>query len=70
LISNLDDRFEPTEIYVNNVIKVTDKAMLVEVDGEEHWLPLSQISDSEVEERGESGFLYIPMWLAEEKELV
>lgn len=64
-----DDRFEPVEIEVDRVERVTDKAMLCVIDGESHWIPLSQISETDCEDRNDSGYIVIPMWLAEEKEL-
>ena len=46
----------------------TERAMLVVVEGEEHWVPFSQIhDDSEVyssSEVGETGDLVITEWLA------
>lgn len=54
------------------VIAKTDMALLVEVDGEEVWIPLSQIDEDasdlgEGSKRGDRGLLVIPEWLAEEK---
>jgi hypothetical protein len=50
------------------VLGKTDKAVLVELDGEEVWIPLSQIhDDSEIYEStgiGERGNLVISRWLA------
>lgn len=52
------------------VKRATDKAILVEVDGEEAWIPQSQIDDeSEVWKDGDEGTLVIPLWLAEAKGL-
>lgn len=46
-------------------------ALLVEIDGKNHWIPQSQIhDDSEVWKPGDDGELVIPEWLAIEKELV
>jgi hypothetical protein len=52
-------------------VKETDKALLVEVEGEEVWLPKTQIDDdSEVYSmKAGAGMLVIPMWLAREKGL-
>lgn len=48
--------------------KETDKALLVEIDGDEHWIPKSQIDDdSEVYQEGDEGELVVSMWLAEQK---
>lgn len=55
------------------VIESTPKALLVEYEGEEIWVPKSQIQDdSEIysaKQIGETGELVIPYWLAEEKGL-
>ena len=57
---------------VANVVckKDTEKAILVEIDGEEHWIPLSQIDDdSEVYQEGDEGVLVISHWIAVQKGL-
>lgn len=47
----------------------TAKALLVvDVDGEEHWVPKSQIhGDSEVEEAGDEGRIAVKRWFAEKE---
>jgi len=46
----------------------TEKAILVVVSGEEHWLPKMALSDeSEVQGRGDKGILIIKEWLALER---
>jgi hypothetical protein len=53
-------------------IRETDKALLCLIDGEEVWVPKSQIhDDSEVYslENGD-GMLIVTMWWAEQKGLV
>ncbi len=51
-------------------VRETDKALLVQVDGLEVWIPKSQLRDgTELKERGDVGLLVIPEWLAEEKGL-
>lgn len=48
----------------------TEKAILVEIEGEEHWIPQSQIDDdSEVFSAGDEGTLVITEWIAEQKGL-
>jgi hypothetical protein len=48
----------------------TGKAILVACEGEEVWVPTSQIhEDSEVYKPGTEGILVIPQWVAEMKEL-
>jgi hypothetical protein len=61
------ETFEITE----EVSRETDKAILVEIKGEEVWIPKSQIhDDSEVYASGHTGKLVITEWLAREKGLV
>jgi hypothetical protein len=49
----------------------TDNAILVEIEGEEHWIPKSQIDDaSEVYGRGHEGTLIVTEWIATQKGLV
>lgn len=49
----------------------TGKACLCIIDGEEHWIPKSQIhDDSEVYEEGHEGRLVVTQWIAEQKGLV
>jgi len=50
------------------VVKATDMALLCLIEGDEHWIPKSQIHrTSEVKDEGDEGTLIIPLWLAEEK---
>lgn len=52
-------------------IRASGKAILVDVDGFEAWIPVSQIDDdSEVFEEGTEGLLIIPQWLAVKKGFV
>ena len=49
----------------------TPKAILVEIDGEEVWIPQSQITDdSEVWKEGDEGTLVITEWIAKQKRLL
>ena len=53
------------------VLAETTKALLVDIDGEEHWIPTSQIDDdSEVYKKGQEGQLVISDWIAGEKGIV
>ncbi len=57
----------------SRVVKATDKAVLVEYEGEEYWLPRSQIvvEESEVYDvEGDHGTLVITEWIAQQKGLV
>lgn len=58
-------------------IASTDKAILIEVDGVEDWIPRSQISEASEDledldglEKGDEVTITIPTWLAEDKELI
>ena len=49
----------------------TEKAILVRINGEDHWIPISQIDDdSDVYQYGNRGDLIITEWLARKKGLV
>jgi hypothetical protein len=63
---------------VEKVVRETDAALLVRVDGSdpaledigeyEVWVPKSQIlDDSEVWQKGDSGELQVTMWIAKQK---
>ena len=56
--SNVRVRFDGVEAE-------TDAAYLLSVDGEEVWIPKSQIAHMD----DSAGELWIPLWLAEKKEL-
>jgi hypothetical protein len=52
------------------LIRSTEKAGLyVGDDGSEVWIPFSQLSHGSIDTDGQSGEIYIPRWLAEDKEL-
>ncbi len=62
-------------------LKETEKAVLIEVDGDEAWIPKSQVDDAYAEgsslvfswdelERGDAITIVIPEWLAEDKGLI
>lgn len=65
------DRDEPTTYDDVEVIQVTSNSLLCDVDGEEVWIPKSQLlPDSELKEGskiGDVGTLIIPYWLAENR---
>lgn len=44
----------------------TEKAILVSYEGEETWVPKSQVhDDSEAYKKGQEGKIVLPLWLAE-----
>ena len=50
------------------ILKETDAAFLIKVDeGEEHWIPKSQISDPDDYKEGDIGTISITEWIAEQK---
>ncbi len=56
------------EIDVDNVVAIGDAAALLEIDGDEHWIPFSQIEDNGEElVRGYSGSLFLSQWICEQK---
>lgn len=56
---------------VEKVLKRTDKALLVRLeDGNEQWLPLSQVSDEDDYDEGdEDCTISVTLWLAEQRGL-
>lgn len=59
-------------IDVEEILRVTDKALLCLIDGEEVWLPLSQIADADDYDFGvgdQELTVSITEWLAREKGL-
>lgn len=62
------DRRDCVDVPVERVKRATEKAILVVVEGEDIWIPRSEIhDDSEVWDEGHDGTLVIPLWLAEQK---
>ena len=66
------ERYETAFFEVTEVKVETDRALLcVFEDGREEWVPKSQIrEDSQVTKKGDVGEIAIPVWLAEEKNLL
>lgn len=57
-------------VRVDEVIRLTERAMLVHIDGEEVWLPLSGVADADDYMPGDQNVtLSIRDWLAREKGL-
>lgn len=58
------------EIEIDEVIRESDKAFLLRIDGEEHWIPKSQIQSPEDIRIGECEFeIKISEWIADQKGL-
>jgi hypothetical protein len=52
-------------------VKATERALLVRIEGKEHWIPQGQIDDeSEVWREGDEGELVVSEWIATQKGLV
>jgi hypothetical protein len=50
---------------------VTEKAMLLKFpDGEEHWIPKSQIEETSVDEKGDTGTVVLKKWICEQRGLI
>jgi hypothetical protein len=62
-----DDEHENVEVFDGvKAIAETDKALLCIIDGDEHWVPKSQIvDDSEVYAKGHEGELQVRKWWAD-----
>lgn len=53
------------------VVRATANALLVDIDGDEHWIPQSQIDDdSEVYKAGDEGELVVSEWIATQKGMI
>lgn len=52
------------------VVVATKKAYLIDIDGDEVWLPDSMIDFIDEPEVGEEVSFEIPTWLAEDKALI
>ncbi len=61
-------RFDTT-VVSGTLRRETDRAILLEVDVDEHWLPKSQIDWTEDAEPGEEIDVEVPEWLADERGL-
>lgn len=59
------------EIYIS-VKRTTEKAILIDCDGKEAWIPKSLIKDFDDQEVNVrfTGNIEIPEWIANEKELI
>ena len=52
-------------------VRATEKALLVDIDGNEMWIPQSVIhDDSEVYEEGDTGLLVVKGWWAQKQGLL
>ena len=65
---------EPVLFEDVEVLATTDLALLCDIEGDEHWIPKSQILNGgdlqDDAEKGDKGELVIPEWLAVDEGLV
>ena len=65
-----NNRFITVIISEVTLIRSTEKAGLYrDTEGNEFWIPWSQLREDSVDKDGGTGDIRIPLWLAEEKEL-
>lgn len=65
-----NNRFTTVIISEVTLVRSTEKAgMYRDTEGNEFWIPWSQLRDDSVDKDGETGDIRIPLWLAEDKEL-
>lgn len=56
------------EVEVDECLRTTDRAALLVIEGDEHWIPFSQIEDNgERLTEGYSGRLYLTEWICDQK---
>lgn len=56
----------PQEVEIKcRFIRETEAAVLIKVDGDEHWIPLSQVS--EMHKVGDDGRIVVAQWVASQK---
>lgn len=69
-MANGDPKYAQVEVANVTLKRSSAKAGLyVLEDGTEHWLPFSQVADGSVDKDNTTGTLYIPRWLAEDREI-
>ena len=69
-MANGDPKHEQVEVG-NVTLKLSrpKAGLYVFEDGTEHWLPFSQVAEGSVDKDGDTGTLYIPRWLAEDRDI-
>lgn len=56
------------EVEYEDFLRETDAAGLFVIDGEEVWIPWSQVEDGQTFDRGIEGTVSLTRWIAEQKE--
>ena len=58
------------EVDVEECLRTSDKAALLVIESEEHWVPFSQIEDNgESLKEGYCGQLYLTRWICDQKDI-
>jgi len=61
---------EYQEIEITNCLRVTEKAVLLEIDEEEVWIPFSQIEDNKEKiTKGYEGVLFLSTWICDKNNI-
>jgi hypothetical protein len=58
---------EHVKVYHDGILKETDAAVLIEIDGEEYWIPLSQVHSMH---HGDTPYIMMTPWIAKQKGLM
>lgn len=67
---NKDKKYERVQITNVTLKRSSAKAGLyVFEDESEEWIPFSQVAEGSVDKDGDTGTLYIPRWLAEDRNI-
>jgi len=63
---------EKVTFYDVDILHTTDLALLCRIEGENVWIPFSQLirEENEIWEKGDTGTLVITQWIAEQKNLI
>lgn len=69
-MANGDPKYDQVMIE-NATLKRSSKlsGLYVLEDGTETWLPFTQLAEGSVDKDGDTGTLYIPRWLAEDRDI-
>ena len=65
--TNFADKVEIANV---TEIRESERALLVRIDGHEHWIPKSHVhDDSECYKEGDTGTIVVSSWIAKERGL-
>lgn len=57
------------EVEYDEFLRETPNAGLFVIDGEEHWIPWSQIEDGQTFDIGGEGSISLTKWICDQKEI-